>query len=307
MNWVRQHWRLLLAFVFLVSIVPVVALPLAMLLAATPHRDMRETVLAAIAGGLSLLWLLDLGELPDQMLRSGALIATTVFVAATWYTRATLAHRTILAASFAVVGVGIVWLTMGGSWGELHWWVEYRLGFWARLMGGAAWSMDWAGAEEKTQLVEVFNAYVRFGSDYFVAVGVVHLMAGLAIATLMYRRLVREPAGEPPGRWRDFRFTEHLGWSAVVPLVIVLIPSLAGAKLGALNMLLVMGTLFALRGAAVATSGLQAAGGIGCLPTALVLVSAILMLPFAVAGAILLGIVDTGFDLRRRWDTPSVG
>jgi len=155
-------------------------------------------------------------------------------------------------------------------------------------------------------LAEFTDTFVRFMADYNPALSVLQIMAGLALASVIYYHLATRPRGVPPGRFREFTFTEHLGWAAVAMLVVVLVPKLAVAKLGAMNVLLVLGSLYALRGAAVATVGLQALGG-GCLNTVLLLAVALFLLPLALIGAILLGIVDTRFDLRRRWTTPQAG
>jgi len=65
--------------------------------------------------------------------------------------------------------------------------------------------------------------------------------------------------------------------------------------------LLVTGVLYAVRGAAVATFGLAAAGGTGFGTIALIALAVLFILPAMAAGAIVLGVVDAGLDLRRRW------
>jgi hypothetical protein len=161
------------------------------------------------------------------------------------------------------------------------------------------------GTEDAQRLTDILEVTVRFMADYYVGLMTLQIIAGLALATAVYHRLASKPRGEPPGRFREFCFTEHLGWPAMASLVVVLVPRLSAAKLGASNVLLVLAALYALRGVAVATAGLQHLGS--GLITFLTVVTACLMLPVAAIGAILLGIVDTSFDLRRRWVSPSAG
>ena len=140
-------------------------------------------------------------------------------------------------------------------------------------------------------------------ADLFPAALAVQLIAGFALATLLYGRM-SGPTGRPLGRFRDFRFTEHLGWAAVVALAIVLLTRLATMKLLAANVLIVTGVLYALRGAAVVWFAWAMAGGPGLLSIAMIIFSIVFLLPVVLAGTILLGVVDTGLDLRQRWSTP---
>jgi uncharacterized protein YybS (DUF2232 family) len=91
-----------------------------------------------------------------------------------------------------------------------------------------------------------------------------------------------------------------LGWAAAIPLIVVLVPWLTAAKAAAANFLLVAAALYAFRGLAVGAFVLQLLGAGGVvvwLVTALVL---FFLLPVLVGGAIVLGVVDSGLDLRRR-------
>jgi uncharacterized protein YybS (DUF2232 family) len=66
------------------------------------------------------------------------------------------------------------------------------------------------------------------------------------------------------------------------------------------NLLLVTGALYALRGVAVAAFGISVFGGAGFFLIAVTTVILILVLPAALATAVLVGVLDAGFDLRRR-------
>jgi hypothetical protein len=157
------------------------------------------------------------------------------------------------------------------------------------------------------RLEAFFGTFVSLTADYFPAVMTLVLLAGLAIATTIYHRVAGNLVGLPLGRFRLFRFSEHLGWVTIVSLLAVLIPKLAAAKLTAANILVVVGTLYAVRGAAVAAFGMALVGGGNFFLWALFAVIFFIMLPVFVGGAILLGVFDTGVDFRRRWTAPRVG
>jgi uncharacterized protein YybS (DUF2232 family) len=160
------------------------------------------------------------------------------------------------------------------------------------------------GAGSVPEIERWFESGVQVLADQYGAILAVQLLAGLALAAAIYYRAHRRPWGTPPGRFRDFRFSEHLGWVGVVALVVVLIPRLAVAKGAALNLLVVTGLLYGLRGLAVTAFGLALLGGAGCGTAALFALLALFVLPAGLAGAIVLGVVDAGLDLRKRWVTP---
>ena len=123
----------------------------------------------------------------------------------------------------------------------------------------------------------------------------------LALAAVLVRRVAGHAVGRPIGRLADFRFSEHLGWLLALALGMVLLPQLAALRPLGLNVLVVMGTLYALRGLAVIAFGIHLLRG-GCA----LYVAAALALFFLMPGVVLLGVVDAGLDLRRRW-SPSTG
>jgi hypothetical protein len=301
-----KHSHILVAFLAMLWFAPVGFVALAALLVFSPPIGGVSAIIAVVAGGVSLSWLGQAGVLPEQVLRAGTVIAVAVFVPVTFYTRASLGHRVILASAAAATSVTLLLGAFGRSLHELRWWVEYRVGYAMRVFTGAVLGGNGSDTIDKAQLTEFTSTFVRFMADYDPARAALEVMAGLALASVIYYRLAKQPRGIPPGRFRDFRFTEHLGWAAIAMLVVVLVPKLAAAKLGAMNVLLVLGSLFALRGTAVATVAFYAFGG-GWLNAMLTFALTFFLLPVALIGAIVLGIVDTRFDLRKRWDAPRPG
>ena len=279
-------------------------LPLAVLVLLSRPRGIREMTAVLLSGGFSLWWLLQPGTLADQIVRSAAVIGSATFVLATRFSRSSLTHRTLLAAGAAAVALAALFLVGPWAWSDVRFWVEHRTGFTARVVLGPFWVVARDGAEgaraAAADMERWFTTSVRLLADQYAAVVTLQLMAGLGLAWAMHRRIVRQPLGEASGRFRDFRFTEHLGWLAVAALGAVLIPRLAAAKLAAANLLVVTGALYALRGAAVATAGFAAVGSTGIGTAMLVALAVLFILPAVVAGAIVLGVVDAGLDLRRR-------
>ncbi|MDH3569174.1 MAG: DUF2232 domain-containing protein, partial [Gemmatimonadota bacterium] len=216
-------------------------------------------------------------------------------------------HRAL--GAIAVTGAGITGLlaVLGSSWGELQWWVEFRAGQSARQLLGAV-----SAAGERSRIlaptaaqIETFeqglSTMTRLVADFFPAISALQLLAGLLLATVAYARLVRQPVGRPAEPFQFFGFTEHLGWIAVGALVVVVTPKLSAAELPAANVLLIVAVLYALRGAAVLAFGLALSGRGGFFLWAAFGVILFLMLPVVVGGAILLGVLDAGLNLRRRW------
>ncbi len=279
--------------------------PLGALLAATRPRTRSEVALTALIGGLALLWLLAPGDPPDQLSRAVAVIGGATFVLATAYSQSSVTHRALLAAVATAVALALLFPVLGWRWDGIHWWVEHRTGFALRMALGQLSAANAAGSGASlAEMERWFETGVRVMADNYAAMLALQLLAGLGLAAAIYYRARRAPWGTPPGRFRDFRFSEHLGWAGVVALVVVLIPRLAAAKGAAINLLVVTGVLYGLRGVAVTAFGLALMGGAGCGTAALFALLMLFVLPAVAAGAIVLGVVDARMDLRKRWATP---
>lgn len=294
----------------LVAPVALVALPLSVLLAASGPRTRHEFLLGGLAGGFALWWLLRPGAPPEQLLRATAVVVTGVFLGVTVRTAWSFVHRSLLALGVAAAALYVAALASGTTWAEVHWWVQHQAGVAARLVVGRLWQ---AAAERSGSLatIEQMDDWLigsaRLMADFYPALVAMQVWGGLALATALYQRLAARPRGSPLGRLRDFRFTEHLGWGAALPLIVLLVMKASALKVAAQNMLLVAAVLYGLRGVAVAAFGLQAVGAGGVLLWALAAIIAIVMLPVVLGSAIVLGVVDAGLDLRRRWIPPRTG
>lgn len=300
-------WRLVLAVVVYAFFAPVgmVAVPLAalLLLSRPASRNELFTLLAAV--GFGVWWLLQPGTIADQVVRAGTLVAATAFALTTRYTRGTVTHRVLLAVMAAACSLALWFLVRGWSWSAVSWWVERRASFGTRLMMGRAWSAEGrpssaSGSQVAGDLERWMEEGVRILAENYGAILAVQLMVGLVLALVLYRRLSRSPWGVPPGRFVDFSFSEHLGWVGVAALIAALVPKFAAAKVAAMNLLVVTGALYALRGVAVTAFGLGVIGGMGTWSLVILGLAVLFLLPLVAAGAIVLGVIDASFDLRRR-------
>ena len=283
-------------------------LPLAALIL---FSQQRFRLTAALAGGISLWWLAQFGDPPDQVVRATAVIGTAVFIMTLAYTNWSLVHRSLIAMVAATIGVAALATVSRMSWSEIRWWVETRIGFstqitlgWLSTSNQADGGAGGSGDAMLIQFEDWSQVAVPLMADFFPATTAIQMLAGFALASVWVRRM--DPARHTLGRFRDFRFSEHLGWATVVALAIVLMTRLVAIKLLAANVLIVTGVLYALRGAAVMSFALAISGGPGLFTTAMILFAIVFMLPVVLAGTILLGVVDTGLDLRQRWSTPRV-
>lgn len=121
-------------------------------------------------------------------------------------------------------------------------------------------------------------------------------LAALALAWALYHRIGRVRLGPPLAPLKDFRFSDHLVWGLIAGLVIVVVPGFGALEgLGA-NLLVLFGTLYALRGMGIALWFLAP----GRLVMALLIAFSVLFLNVVGVLALGLGLGDTWLDWRRR-------
>jgi hypothetical protein len=126
-------------------------------------------------------------------------------------------------------------------------------------------------------------------------------LVGLGVAWRWHHIIASTPIGEPPGPVSAFRFSDHFVWALLLGLGAMVAQAAGLLPAGAswpVNLLAVMGGLYMGRGWAVALPGLKR------LPPPLLLVIGFavlfLLLPFALAALMGLGVADTWVDFRRR-------
>lgn len=277
--------------------VALVALPVVALLTLTDVASRRTVLFAVPAGALALWWLLQPGDLPDQVMRAAAVMAATTFGLISRRKDLTLTHRALLAVAAAAAGVAAGFLLYGWSWNRLHWWVAFRTGAVLRLvLSPSVVTPDPSAVDlDRPDFDQLLDDMVETSADLFPAALALQLLVSLVVAAVVARRVTGVPVGRPMGRLVDFRFSEHLGWLLAAAVVILLVPALAGARPVALNVLTVMAVLYGLRGMAVVLHGLRVAGA-GPILYGVAAMAVLFLLP----GTVLLGVLDAGLNLRRR-------
>jgi Predicted membrane protein (DUF2232) len=290
------RWRLLLATAAFVVWAPpsFAGLPLAALLLAARPAGARERRWAALIGVPSLFLLAaSSGDLLGGLAHMYAILFTAAFLALALVAPTRFFPQAVRASLLALAGGLVLARVVLGS--------------------DAAAMVRWASTRRVTEtlavlvhlrpeLFTVFEPAARFVTATVPATLVLQAIAGLALAWRWHERLAAHPLGAPLAPFREFRFADAWVWGVVAGAAVWITPVLAGLKAAALNLLVVLGALYLLRGLAI-TIAFAAVAGIP--PTALALgfaLSAVLALPlfFLVPGLATLGITDTWLEFRRR-------
>ena len=155
--------------------------------------------------------------------------------------------------------------------------------------GGSANRLAW--------YTEALAQGVATAAELYPAIMILTSLLGLAIAWRWYHRIAAQPYGHPGQGFMAFRFNDQLVWALVVGLALVILDVAAPLHGVGANLLLVVGCLYAARGAAIAWTLLHR------MPFGLTLVlviSTILLLPVILGGILALGLADSWVDFRRR-------
>jgi hypothetical protein len=154
----------------------------------------------------------------------------------------------------------------------------------------------------RPELASVAEAAARFAAATAPAMLVLQALAGLALAWQIHLRLLSRPLGEPLGPFREFRFADQWVWALVAALAVPLVPALEALHGAALNLGVVTGALYLIRGAAIAAAFADVAGISGVALVVWAAIAGALALPLLVIlpGLWTLGITDTWIEFRRR-------
>lgn len=298
----RGRWSTAIGLTLVVLLLSVfdafalVLLPLALLLVALPGG--RRVIW--IASGI-LLWLLAIaspGGPLGALSRGWALMLGATFLAVTvarpvW----SILSRGLVTVATALLAA-LVGLMATGELTELDGLIREHfrnlstvtIGELQTRIPDSPWVAELQNATEQIATLQ---------ADLFPALLALQSLAALALASWWIRRLGRSKSEAfALARMRDFRFNDQLIWVLIVALVVMLLPlGDAGARL-ALNGVVFMGALYALRGLAVFVF---LASGSGSIPTMVFGALALIFLyPVAFTAALLMGVGDTWLDVRRR-------
>jgi hypothetical protein len=255
------------------------------------------------------LWLLRVGDLAHQVVRAYSVLLVGPWLALVQEQPG--GRRPLQTAVLAIgiaVGLTFSWLVvLGFSWGEVEAAAARTLstGFisQARVAQGLGGTF---GQELSVRLYEAAGQS-RFVAALLPSGLILSSLGGLALAWRGHFWLAAEPLGSPPPPFAAFTFSDQAVWLVVAALAALLWPGAEGVRgleTLATNVLVVMFSLYALRGAAIfrASTGRPSAVGV-----ALYSVLAILMFAFVASGLMVLGLADTWLDFRRRLAAPTGG
>lgn len=274
---------------------PLVVLPWAALLVAFPQRR-RALALAAV---LLAVWLLGAREsagLLGGLTRAWALVLAGALVTAVVVRPGPFLERGLVVVASGLVAVG-GWLAAAGGWSALDAAARARI----RTIALETVGQLTAGSQGGPLAADVASTAERIATGWWMvypALLALQSLAALALAWWVWTRGV-EPDDRhvPLGRLREFRFPDPLVWLPIAALALLLLPTGNVVLRVALNVLVFMGGLYALRGVGVFV---HLMAGLPPLGVALGALLALSLYPFALAAALAVGLGDTWLDLRGR-------
>ncbi|MGH7569789.1 MAG: DUF2232 domain-containing protein [Gemmatimonadales bacterium] len=271
-----------------------VGLPFAALIVASRPRTAGEWVAALLVGAPSVgLLILPAGGMLAALVRTYVVLVTAAFVAGALVVPARCLRQAVRASLLAgAATLGLTWAVWGaGAWEALHWEATREASWAMRLLVGLY-----------PQAFAAFEPVVRFVSDTIPAMLVLQTLAGLALAWQWHQRVAARPLGHPLAPFREFRFGDHWVWGLVAGLAVWVTPALAALKAAALNVVVVLGALYLLRGAAIVAAFAQAVGWSTGAVLAAAAAAAVLTVPLLllIPGLWALGVTDTWLEFRRR-------
>jgi len=202
-------------------------------------------------------------------------------------------RQALRAVLLGVAGTGVLGLLQRGRffWAELHWSTVRETTLRVSFL-----------VEQRPDVSGVAAGIVQFLTDALPAVLLLITLAALVLAWQWHARIARTPLGAPLGRFRDFRFGDQWVWGLVLAFVVWAVPKLAALKWAALNVGIVLGALYVLRGAAVVAAVATAVGMPAWMLAAGATVAGVLIVPVLVLvpGLWTLGVFDTWLAFRQR-------
>lgn len=294
---------MVLAGYFLLAPPLFVLAPFLLLTLISGPRTLRELLWLVVAGAGLGLSLQGAAGLVGELIRALGLVLGFGFVGLSLRWRVALTARSLLAVCVTAIVVGLWEWSRGVSWPALQqvFTSMLREGYQQMATPGGP------GTATRPEVQSFVQPFIDRAAD--LATGLPGLLAleglaGVALAWLWHHKIAVTPLGEPPARFRDFRFNDHLIWGAIFTLALLLAPLPTEATVLAKNLLILWIGLYALRGLAVAASFFAAAPAPLRILTALL---AAVLSPLTLGGCLALGLADTWLDLRGRLPPPVTG
>ena len=268
--------------------------PIGVLLLVSGLRTTRERLWLSAILAWTVLWLVQPGGITTQIIRGGGIMVTGAFVAAVMWRPERLGRNVGIAVAAGLAGT--LWWTwlLGVTWERIEFaltratWAAYQ------TMAKSMTAFDGPGAAEDAA------AGIELVVKLFPGLTVLAAGTGLLVAWAVYQRVALRPIGGPAAPFTGFRGSDHLLWGLVAPLAILIGPAGDALDRVAINVLLVFGIIYVARGAAILTWFMRSKSPLGSVALGLLALAALFVLPIAGSGLLLLGIVDTWIDIRRR-------
>jgi hypothetical protein len=278
-----------------------------LLLISRPAR--REEWLWIVATALVIgLMLRGAPTLVEQTSRSAAVCFTGAFVVMTLLGIRSLSSRLILATTIAAL-VTLAWCAhLGIQFGGLRaalvtdMWESYRA--WVPTLPPTPMdraTIDGLAASARDSMPAKLSANVQSVGDLYPGTLALGALVGGWLAWTWYHRISEKPIGAPPRPISALRFNDQLVWALIAAFGLTLFKVPEPLALVGSNVLLVLGALYWARGMAITR---YAMAMLPAPPLFKVAVTALLVLPLAFGGWLLMGVADTWLDIRRRLQPP---
>lgn len=277
--------------------------PFALLTLLARPRTTREFFWLALAAAGVSATLAGAAPLGAQVIRVGGIALAVSFALLSLRRSAPLFPNALAAVALAAAVVG-VWVTLQG----LHF-GDVMSVFTELLRTSYRSLVDLGGTDPKAR--RDLEEFIRPLLEAAPGIGrvmpgllAIEALGGVLLAWSWHHRLSATPLGIPPGRFRDFRFNDHLVWGAIFTLGLMLVPLPEPAPAIALNLLVVWIGLYVMRGLAVLSAILAPAPA---LLKVLAVVLGFLLILVVLGACLALGLADTWLNIRGRLSPPAPG
>ncbi len=181
-------------------------------------------------------------------------------------------------------------------------WSSYRVMF-PELPPAPLDRAELAGLSEAARgaLPAGLSANVQAMGDLYPGILVITALVGGWLAWGWYHRIAARPLGVGPRPIGELRFNDQLIWALIGALALTVMNVSGTIELVASNLLFVLGALYWARGLAITR---YVMARLPAPPLFKVAVTALLVLPLAFGGWLLIGVADTWLDIRRRLQPP---
>ncbi|HKP30320.1 MAG TPA: DUF2232 domain-containing protein [Gemmatimonadales bacterium] len=292
----RGLFGALVAFLFLPF--PSICLtgPLAGCLILARPRGLREWSWLAAAVALSALGFTAANSLAQEVFFAYGVAFTGSFLALRiWRPGPVLARTTVAAVDTAA-------LAAIGAWGLGLRWEIVRSELTAEFQNAV--SLVTSGTVMPGGQMDQLRETMAAMAAVYPGIAILGAMAGGVLASAVAWHITDGRTGPEPALFRHFRFNDHLIWGAILNLALVLLPLPAPFSDFVANAMVIWLGLYVARGGAIA--GFTVGRWPMPLKVSLAL-AAVLLLPYALGGLLLLGLADTWLDFRRAPPPPTQG